>query len=701
MYEDFFGLKDRPFAITPSADLYFDSSVHRRTLAYLRCGVSNGDSLLVMTGEIGAGKTTLLQTLMRDLEADRVVPATLSNTQLDAAGVTESILFAFGAPLPDRSTGGLEAALDAHLSKLGAAGRRGLAIVDEAQNLPPDALRQLLHLSTARPAAGAPLQLLLSGQPGLRGRLLNTAMDEIVQPVCLFCHVGPLDGVETRSYIEHRLQRLGAAGAPAFSAAAFEAIHRATGGIPRRINRLCDRVLLAAYLANRRDIDDQTVAKVDADLRQEFGDPEATSLARRSAADAMAAAPTARVAASTEADRADVAASTEADQAGVAASTEADRADVAASTEADRADVAASIEADRADVPRSSGANRAPAAESAEVGRSSAPDPDEILGPPAAEPGPTQASVAEKAALHEPALEHRPEAPIAGDAEPPFVSREDVPAPSRVASGAWSGAEGAEPADAAATRAPASFAAPPRRFETAPVRVRRRRSRTLFLGAILFAVALSAGGWFVLERRPSLARDLRAWWTEASEATRAVAPSARRSSGELTTVRPERPGATSSGDATGPEAQPQRAAPVADPAATAGRTPAQPPRASVRPEAPKPSVASEAPKPPVRSELPKPTTPPEAPKPAPRMEAPRPAARAAAPKPARSEAPSPPQPAPAVPMAPRGEPSAQPPGPPPARDRRAQPPPVAQEKPQPSATTPSCTEAMSALGLCR
>jgi type II secretory pathway predicted ATPase ExeA len=647
MYEDFFGLKDRPFAITPSADLYFDSTIHRRTLAYLRCGVSNGDSLVVMTGEIGAGKTTLLQALMRDLEADRVVPATLANTQLDAAGVTESILLAFGTPPGDRSTSGLEAALGAHLSKLGAAGRRGLAIVDEAQNLPPDALRQLLRLSTLRPAAGAPLQLLLSGQPGLRARLLNTAADEMGQPVCLFCHVGPLDAVETRSYIEHRLQRLGAASAPAFSAAAFEAIHRATGGIPRRINRLCDRVLLAAYLANRRDIDDAMVAKVDADLRQEFGDPEATSLARRSAAESTAAAPAARAAAPTAVGRA------------------------AAPTAAERADVAEASAA-------------SPAPEVASAGDRSPPvAPDAIVEPPPAAQDPGPPTVAGTSSRGDPALDDRTKTPAPGIADRSRVSPDHAPASPRVAPGASSSTESAGAAEAEGAGPTAPLSAPLRGFEPAPVRVRRRRSRTLALAAILFIMAVAAAGWVALERQPSLIRDLRAWGLDAFEATRAVVPSARRSSGELTTVRPERP-LPPSGAGTATGARPAGAAPIAAPETTRSTPSPQAPEATVRPEAPKPkpTARSETPKPPARSETPKPP------------------ARADSARPTRSEAPSPP-PAPPAQPATREPQGAEPSSPPPARDQRTQPPAAAEQKPSPSAARPACTEAMSALGLCR
>ena len=168
---------------------------------------------------------------------------------------------------------GLVAALSDQLSRLDASGRRGLAIVDEAQNLSPEALRQLLRLAAVQPARGSPLQVLLSGQPGLRARVMSAVQEEGREPVCLFCHVGPLGAGETRFYIEHRLQRLGGPNAPRITASAYEEIQRASGGIPRRINRLCDRVLLPAYLAGQRDIDAAGVRQVDADLRQELGDP--------------------------------------------------------------------------------------------------------------------------------------------------------------------------------------------------------------------------------------------------------------------------------------------------------------------------------------------------------------------------------------------------------------------------------------------
>ena len=148
MYEEFFGLRARPFGITPSADLFFHSSAHRRTLACLIGQVFAGEPLIVLTGDIGAGKTTVLQVLLRNL-SDKFVPAVVVSTQLDEVELTRSVLIAFGA-LGAATTGGsldgLRTALRSRLEDLRSHPQRGLLVVDEAQNFSAATLRYLMQL---------------------------------------------------------------------------------------------------------------------------------------------------------------------------------------------------------------------------------------------------------------------------------------------------------------------------------------------------------------------------------------------------------------------------------------------------------------------------------------------------------------------------------------------------------------------------
>ena len=172
MYEDFFGLRARPFGITPSVELFFPSSAHRRTLAYLLGQLLAGERLIVLTGSIGAGKTTVLQALLSDLP-NKFVAATVVSTQLDDVELTRSVLLAFGAEATGRSLDELRAALRSHLEDLRSRGRRGVLVVDEAQNFSAGTLRYLMQLPQLGGSVDEPsLQVTLSGQPELDSLLV-------------------------------------------------------------------------------------------------------------------------------------------------------------------------------------------------------------------------------------------------------------------------------------------------------------------------------------------------------------------------------------------------------------------------------------------------------------------------------------------------------------------------------------------------
>jgi len=275
MYEEFFGLRARPFGITPSADLFFHSSAHRRTLACLQGLVLAGEPLIVLTGHIGAGKTTVLQVLLRNL-SDKFAPAVLVSTQLDEVDLTRSVLMAFGAAVTDGSLDDLRAGLRSRLEDLRSHLQRGLLVVDEAQNFSAGTLRYLMQL----PELGgggeeASLQVIISGQPGLRARaLLVEAAGARAGLELPLCRLGPMSTIDTGSYVRHRLEVVGSTDGPTFSDDAIDQVRAATGGLPRLVNRLCERVLTSAYLDQTRDIGAVRVASAAAELRAELGDSE-------------------------------------------------------------------------------------------------------------------------------------------------------------------------------------------------------------------------------------------------------------------------------------------------------------------------------------------------------------------------------------------------------------------------------------------
>ncbi len=273
MYEQFYGLSAPPFQINPDPSFYFESKGHGSAYQYLRFGAFQGEGFVVVTGEIGAGKTTLLRALLAELDPARIVAAQLVSTQLEADELLSAVALAFGINIEGLSKAKQLVTLEAYLASLAASNRRALLIIDEAQNLSTTAIEELRMLSNFQFGSHALLQSFLVGQPELREILRSPRMEQLRQRVLASCHLGPMEPHETRAYIEHRLRHVGWAQRPSIGAAAFEAIHRATGGVPRRINTLCNRVLLSAYLDEAEFIDAQRVQSAEADLDHEISGP--------------------------------------------------------------------------------------------------------------------------------------------------------------------------------------------------------------------------------------------------------------------------------------------------------------------------------------------------------------------------------------------------------------------------------------------
>jgi general secretion pathway protein A len=277
MYESHFGITGPPFQLTPDPSFYFDSKGHHRALSEFRQALAEASGFIVVSGEIGAGKTTLVRTLLAELDPAAVAVAQVLSTQLNAKELLRAILFAFGVAGDHGSQADPAATIRQFLQSLQGDARRAVLIVDEAQNLHPDAFEQLAELGSAVPGELAPLQVCLVGQPELRVKIASHDMPRLRERIGVSCHLGPIDRAETRDYIEHRLRRVGWSGHPSFDAAAFDEIFRWTQGIPRRINLLCNRLLLSRFLSSQPLIDASTVEQTARDLRAEIGEPESSA----------------------------------------------------------------------------------------------------------------------------------------------------------------------------------------------------------------------------------------------------------------------------------------------------------------------------------------------------------------------------------------------------------------------------------------
>ena len=274
MYEAFYGLNVKPFQLNPDPAFYYASKQHRRAKAYLEYGVSRNEGFIVITGEIGAGKTMVLRSLIEGLQGSNIITGHLVTTQLGAEDTLRMVGAAFGFRVKDVPKSELLITLEAFLISQTSKGKRCLLIVDEAQNLTPRAVEELRMLSNFQFGNQALLQSFLVGQPEFREILQRPEMEQFRQRVAATCHIGPLDKEETKAYMEHRIKCAGGAGKPTFEPAVFDEMHKASGGIPRRINGLADRLLLAGFLAERTHLTAADLAEVVREMNAENEVPQ-------------------------------------------------------------------------------------------------------------------------------------------------------------------------------------------------------------------------------------------------------------------------------------------------------------------------------------------------------------------------------------------------------------------------------------------
>lgn len=298
MYESFYKLRGKPFRLTPDANMLFPSKGHKRAMSYLLYGFEQGEGFVMITGAVGTGKTLLIQKLVEELSSRDIAMVSIASANLDSQDILPAVASQFGLAYEGRGKEALLQEVKQHLTALAARHTHALLVVDEAQTLTPAALEMLRILSNFEIGGRALLQIFLVGQSELRQVIVDHRLEQLRQRTLASYRLDPLDVEETRAYILHRLHAVGWNNDPQLAPGIFAGVHRASRGIPRKINLIMDRLLLFGYLEERRSLDEAALATVLDEIRDEMPDvpqtleapPAPSQEAQRAAAAAAATA---------------------------------------------------------------------------------------------------------------------------------------------------------------------------------------------------------------------------------------------------------------------------------------------------------------------------------------------------------------------------------------------------------------------------
>ena len=269
MYKEFYGLREYPFNMTPDPQFLFLSRNHRVALEILLYGIRERKGFIAITGEVGAGKTTLCRAMLEQLDG-HFSTAVILNPVLNSGELMKAIATEFGLEVSGRDRLDTVAAISNFLLKQVGQGRETVLIIDEAQNLTEELLEQVRLLSNIETDDRKLLQIVLLGQPELRERLNSPRLRQLRQRITVRYHLKPLTRFEMTQYVQHRLELAGASGAPYFTWPALWRVYLYSRGIPRLINAVCDKALLAGYVEHSDHITNRMVGRAIRELEGEI-----------------------------------------------------------------------------------------------------------------------------------------------------------------------------------------------------------------------------------------------------------------------------------------------------------------------------------------------------------------------------------------------------------------------------------------------
>lgn len=279
MFDDYYNLSAKPFQLTPDPEFYFRSITHKKALSYLGYGLAQAEGFIVITGEIGAGKSTLVAHMMENVDPSQVSVAQVVTSKLDEDELVHVVARAFGLDVAGHDKASALSDIENFLHEEAREGRRCLLVVDESQNLSVSALEELRMLSNFQLGSHPLLQVLLLGQPEFRATLQHEqGLEQLRQRVIAAHHLEAMQAEEIEPYITSRLTKVGWSGNPAFSEEVFAGIFAASGGIPRRINQIANRVLLLGAVEELQEIDGVVLQAVLDEMAGERSTPDASAV---------------------------------------------------------------------------------------------------------------------------------------------------------------------------------------------------------------------------------------------------------------------------------------------------------------------------------------------------------------------------------------------------------------------------------------